>query len=245
MVRGLLFCTVWVVGCVASVQPEGEGEGEGEGAASSSEPSEAQSTGSASSGDGPTGSTMTKTTTDTSTTAADEAADVCLVACADASDCGMGVEAYDEDNYACLDGGCVYSGCNSDAECSSLGEYVCRDVGPLRVCQPACAVVADCDMGLAPYDEDNYACVDGGCDYLGCVSDAECAVLGAYTCAVSSSDISYCAPSCDAVSDCVGTEAAYDEDNYVCEDGACVYLGCNSDAECEDSGDYVCGESLP
>jgi len=197
-----------------------------------------------------TGASENPTTSESSTpppsyktsTAAEDAVQVCLVACASAADCATGVEAYDEDNYTCEDGGCVYTGCTSDDECRSLGDYLCTESAGPSVCQPACDSVSDCVLGLAPYDSDNYECNDGVCAYLGCLSDEECQDLGAYTCAPSSGDVRYCTMACSSVSDCVGPGAPFDEDNYDCKAGACVYTGCLSDEECSDMGAFVCGE---
>lgn len=43
----------------------------------------------------------------------------CLPGCKKASDCASTLPAYDADNYACTDGLCSYTGCNSNQECSS------------------------------------------------------------------------------------------------------------------------------
>ena len=49
--------------------------------------------------------------------------------------------------------------------------------------------------------------------------------------------IKTCVPNCTTNEDCATPEAGslYDADNYVCESGACVYQGCNTDDECEQS----------
>ena len=109
---------------------------------------------------------------------------LCQMACNSPSDCGLGSVAYDADNYQCDNGGCLYSGCNNDAECQALGNYVCRPIAgiDLDTCQVACTSVADCDLGSAPYDVDNYACLDDVCVYQGCNGDAECQTLGDYVC---------------------------------------------------------------
>jgi len=108
---------------------------------------------------------------------------MCIGACGTTADCSTGQAPYDADNYACTDGYCHYTGCNSDTECQALGNYVCRDLGwgpPL--CIMACGVAADCSTGQLPYDADNYACTDGYCSYTGCNSDTECQALGNYVC---------------------------------------------------------------
>lgn len=50
----------------------------------------------------------------------------CWPTCATATDCATASPAYDADNYACDDGVCEYTGCNSTAECTAIGpDYVC------------------------------------------------------------------------------------------------------------------------
>ena len=46
----------------------------------------------------------------------------------------------------------------------------------------------------------------------------------------------YCVIGCKTASDCVpaGSNAITDGDNYNCDNGKCVYLGCLSDAECDE-----------
>ena len=48
------------------------------------------------------------------------------MACVTTVDCDLGYTAYDEDNYECLGGGCVYSGCNTDQEDDYADGYVCH-----------------------------------------------------------------------------------------------------------------------
>jgi hypothetical protein len=51
---------------------------------------------------------------------------LCLNACSTSADCDFGTAAYDADNFACVDGACVYVGCNSTDECASVdASYVC------------------------------------------------------------------------------------------------------------------------
>lgn len=109
---------------------------------------------------------------------------------------------------------------------------------PVPLCQIPCASLADCVQpgASAPYDDDNYECTNEGyCLYTGCNSDSECAALGNYVCADMGSG-NYCATACTAPADCdLGGGPAYDGDNYDCDAGACIYAGCNSDAECDAS----------
>lgn len=106
---------------------------------------------------------------------------LCVTECREASDCvGQGAAgAFDEDNYECDDGACWYTGCHDDAECEiSLGPgAACVGNGDGATCVQGCTVAADCvgPLATAPYDEDNFACVNGSCRHLGCQSDDECA----------------------------------------------------------------------
>jgi hypothetical protein len=53
---------------------------------------------------------------------------VCANACSSVSDCGSPADLYGEDNYECLDGGCVWRGCNSSEECNGVVDrgLICR-----------------------------------------------------------------------------------------------------------------------
>ena len=121
-----------------------------------------------------------------------------------------------------------------------------------KFCQYACTTDSDCVQGGASAinDGDNYKCENRKCVYLGCLSDAECdEVYGAVTEATGrvyrcnpNGAYGYpeCTPVCSNAADCNlygegSTQYAYDLDNNKCENGFCVYTGCNSDAECEAS----------
>ena len=110
---------------------------------------------------------------------------------------------------------------------------------PVPTCQMPCSTVADCvQAGTegSAYDQDNYQCTDGVCEYLGCYSDAECSALGDYVCGDASFGVPFCVAACTVAADCTSTAGpAYDADNYSCENGGCVYTGCTSDAECDAS----------
>ena len=182
--------------------------------------------------------------TDTDTQSDDEAPPFCVQSCTSNTDCDLGTEAYDADNYDCKEGACVYTGCNSDEECStSWADNVCAemDSGP-SYCATACETQADCDLGSAPYDADNYDCKQGACHYTGCNSDSECAsMLDSYVCLEHPFGIAYCVPGCDSNADCDLGSRAYDADNYQCTSGGCMYSGCNSDEECQSLGsEYIC-----
>lgn len=167
----------------------------------------------------------------------------CLPACGTAAECNLGSAPYDSDNYACLGGACHYQGCVSDTECQSLGNYRCRQPAGyvMPLCLPACSTVSDCDLGSAPYSPDNYSCTGEVCVYTGCVSDTECQTLGDNVCRTQpNSTVPYCLPACSTSADCNLGSAPYDSDNYDCLGGVCVYSGCNSLAECQAMGSYVC-----
>ena len=112
----------------------------------------------------------------------------CAVACQGPADCDLGAgPAWDADNWACESGGCRYLGCTGDADCGA-GQACRPSSGQLEVllgisadiCVPTCVTPRDCSLGIEPATADNYACVDGACDWLGCLSDTECP--GAQTC---------------------------------------------------------------
>ena len=165
---------------------------------------------------------------------------VCVQSCSDVSDCvPVGADAiHDADNYQCTSGNCVYTGCNSEAECDEAYpalSYVCHATG----CLPACSTAADCAFDSPDADEDNYTCDNGACVYLGCLSDAECSSTygAAYSCQdPMNSKVSLCAPKCTdgTTAACIPTQdsEAYGEDNYTCILEECYYTGCNNDAEC-------------
>jgi hypothetical protein len=115
-------------------------------------------------------------------------------------------------------------------------------------CKALCTTAADCGQPAAgAYDADNYACEKGTCVYKGCLSDAECQQSWgskANVCAALLAGVKWCAPACTKVADCAGASPAFDADNYTCSKGACVYTGCNSDAECATVGpQLVCSKA--
>ena len=190
-------------------------------------------------------------TTDGATTETDgpgePATPACYRGCTTVADCTRSGSLYDEDNYVCDDGACVYTGCNNDDECATLGDeetFVCVDDPGAsgRSCEQICSTVADCAGRTPSTDEDNYTCEDQVCRYQGCNNDDECLEgLGeGYVCAPGGIlGVPMCSLACSTVDDCIleSPSLVRDEDNYACEDGACLYLGCNNDAECEDVWD--------
>lgn len=111
----------------------------------------------------------------------------CWMTCDVAADCVVFPDdaVLDVDNYACTDGMCHWTGCNSNAECaaSSAATPICK-LRPYTIaptCVEACDVPADCAIPLATNDADNFTCDDGGCQYEGCNSTAECIEVNADT----------------------------------------------------------------
>lgn len=50
-----------------------------------------------------------------------------------------------------------------------------------------------------------------------------------------------CINPCETAADCDSGVPWADADNFECDDGLCIYLGCNSNAECMERGeDYRC-----
>ncbi|MBI4816773.1 MAG: hypothetical protein HY791_10975 [Deltaproteobacteria bacterium] len=181
----------------------------------------------------------------------------CVRGCSTAADCSSGSPAYDADNYECQTGVCVYSGCRSDDECRqsfASSAFVCRPSGSTSFCVESCSTAADCATTSAAYDEDNYECRNQSCVYLGCHDDVECQSSfqnTSYGCLKAElppgaplPDASrICTLRCSVSMDCETASAAFDADNYECRSGACSYVGCNDDAECQASFSsplYVC-----
>ncbi len=106
----------------------------------------------------------------------------CTPACADLNDCVGQLPHLDQDNWACVDGGCDYLGCYDDDECQGIDGGVCVQQGDIAACSLGCESPADCDVGIAAQDEDNYTCQDGECVYSGC-KPGECEDAGDFICA--------------------------------------------------------------
>jgi hypothetical protein len=114
-------------------------------------------------------------------------------------------------------------------------------------CWVACTTAADCAIDQPVYDEDNYACTAGRCDYKGCLSDEECTDTfqspGWACAAIPGSPVKGCVETCATVADCAIPQPILDEDNYACTEGKCDYKGCLSTQECTDTfktDDYEC-----
>lgn len=162
----------------------------------------------------------------------------CAVACVADDDCNPAGGA----TQRCDDGGCVYLGCRSDADCRpgfSCGAS--QFTAGLRDCFPACDVDGDCGDVYGTFGPSR--CVDSQCRGVGCADDAECAArLGAaYTCEPQAVGPEACTLVCDVDADCVEglTGFAFD---LVCTDGRCSVEPCEVDADCPEAfgRDEVC-----
>ncbi|MFO7734893.1 MAG: hypothetical protein R6W70_01620 [bacterium] len=111
----------------------------------------------------------------------------CVQRCETPDDCfssAAEVPAYDADNYSCVSGKCIYTGCNSDEECRKTYEateieYVCDEIEGAGVphCVIFCEAVSQCTQHSSEngaYSEDNYLCEENRCVYKGCNSHKEC-----------------------------------------------------------------------
>jgi hypothetical protein len=152
-----------------------------------------------------------------------------------------------ECNQDCVDELCVAApaGCMSNAECTSMQTPFCMQ-GKCRQCDKDSACTGDatkCVAGVcmaACRIDENCAllqkCQDGACVDTGCMSDRECAFMSAVTSAVCREG--KCQTPCTADSDCKSTQSSGADDNdmirgpQICEKGQCVFVGCESDAEC-------------
>ncbi|MCK6547148.1 hypothetical protein L6R52_14960 [Myxococcota bacterium] len=105
----------------------------------------------------------------------------CHPACQTAADCAYpSSHLFGEDNYACVQNVCVWTGCNSATECTdelmSPG-YTCAPQAGTSVstCVRTCRSANDCVAPGSPlYGADNYTCTSGQCHWIGCTSTAEC-----------------------------------------------------------------------
>ncbi len=177
----------------------------------------------------------------------------CYRSCTSPAQCDFGSPVNDPDNYACDDGVCRYTGCNSTQECEDTfqsNDYACGTVPGIGTpsCVKTCTSPAQCAIASAAFDADNYACTGGLCEYTGCNSTAECAeAFGAGYGCHQADGFAYasCLAQCGAPADCALATggALYDADNYDCVDGYCQFTGCNATSECTDSlmdSSYVC-----
>lgn len=107
-----------------------------------------------------------------------EDVDQCVATCSEANDCSRPGPLYD-DNWTCSDSECEWTGCTDDAECQAAlmnANYICAEEPGFDVpqCIATCNEPDDCSRPNPLYDDDNWACGDGRCEWLGCNDDEEC-----------------------------------------------------------------------
>jgi hypothetical protein len=177
----------------------------------------------------------------------------CAKTCTEPSDCPPSEETLidDANNWECTaEGYCVYLGCMSNEECQAVynPSWICTEgtgLGTIPGCARLCDIVDECNLGSPWYDGDNYLCNgEGFCEYTGCADSVECTELvDDYVCApMTGYVVDVCQATCEVPEDCGTGAPAFDADNYDCVDSLCVYTGCNSESECQDSWDseYTC-----
>jgi hypothetical protein len=105
----------------------------------------------------------------------------CTLVCETAADCAQADRPlFDDDNWSCDSNYCVWTGCNSAAECQEAfpdSSLACATYAEPPVCMPPCDAAADCvaDNTGDLFAEDHWACTGGACEHLGCLSTEECA----------------------------------------------------------------------
>lgn len=182
---------------------------------------------------------------------------LCRESCSTAADCASSppTAITDDDNYACTNNLCVYTGCNTSSECQTAFNntgYVCVQLSGdlLASCLTACSSANDCAVDAPLFGPENYRCSMGGCQWLGCLDAQECwDTYGdtSYVCEPQpggNPSFMTCVKPCTSTDECAApTSPAFDADNYSCTQSRCKYLGCNSTSECQASfptGNYVC-----
>ena len=128
------------------------------------------------------------------------------------------------------------SGARPDA--AQLVDAGAPDALDLPECERLCGVAADCvQPGATPdRDADNWACERGTCRWLGCHASAECSpgdTCGNYA------TVPTCWNACTTSADCAIGTTIFSADNWSCGAGACTWLGCVADDECQ--ADYGAG----
>lgn len=111
----------------------------------------------------------------------------------------------------CVSGSCAQ--CERDANCPGDGTKCVEGV-----CAAACQISEQCPP--------LHACEEGECIVVGCQTDRECVFLrGDPQSRCVEGD---CITPCDADSDCSGEGMRF----FVCLQGECTFVGCETDAEC-------------
>ncbi len=229
-----------VLSRASSTTESGSSGGETEASAGSSEATQTASESSTSEGtatnDASSSETGSTDATDTSTgTTGDTEGPMpvgqCVDDCQQPTDCAIMDPAFNADNWECIAGACKWLGCSGNNECNP--GFVCHDPGiGIASCVADCEAPSDCSQNFGPFITSNYECDAGACVYLGCMDDGECGAVGpGYVCSSATWPVPTCVPPCFDASECTSPMPAYDFDNWSCEDGGCVWLGCK-DGEC-------------
>ncbi|MBN2341016.1 MAG: hypothetical protein JXX29_06085 [Deltaproteobacteria bacterium] len=118
---------------------------------------------------------------------------------------------------------------------------------PVPQCVKECSEAADCVEEGADklHRAANYTCSGGLCEYIGCANDANCKEVYPASNYVCSSE-GECLYPCDSAADCALPGMQEDEDNWACQGGGCLYLGCLNSYECvsERGADFVCADVM-
>jgi hypothetical protein len=125
--------------------------------------------------------------------------------------CSVDAECTSQQTPFCVDGGCVQ--CQSDANCPGLNAKCVEGV-----CMSACQSDEQCAA--------LHSCEDGECVETGCKTDRECVFTSGDPSALCHDG--KCLAPCDTDSDCSTADQRFN----VCVDGECVFVGCETDAEC-------------
>ena len=176
----------------------------------------------------------------------------CGFTCATPGDCIQPSPLYTPEHFECNEGVCEWQGCVDDGECQAAYAnpfYRCGEVegSSVPTCYQACPDdVAQCFLPSPLYDNDNWACNAGRCEWQGCVDDMECVQAfenGGYVCDTEGGGTPTCVGTCDDPTDCQQPSPLYDANNWACEDHRCRWVGCMGDMECMDaymSGNAAC-----
>jgi hypothetical protein len=127
--------------------------------------------------------------------------------------CSNNGECTSMQNPFCIEGKCVQ--CEDDTNCQGEGAKCSNGA-----CVAGCTVDENCPI--------LHACQSGACVEVGCQSDRECVFLTRDALAVCRD--TKCQVPCDVDADCAGGSST--NSFQVCDQGQCVFVGCESDAEC-------------
>lgn len=132
----------------------------------------------------------------------------------------------------CHDGQCV--SCSTDQHCQERnlhGDPMSWSCNADNFCEQACYNDSNCGK--------YHACEDGTCvETDGCTSDRECAFNTRDTTAFCNKDTGKCERECATSYDCNYGLTDGEWEAYTCDEGICVFVGCESDEECQARNNY-------